>query len=387
MKKSHALIIFIFILFFFIFTSCTKKPYVLQTDLFVSGQEGYFTFRIPAMVVTTRGTILAFCEGRKNSQRDYGDVDIVLKRSVDGGRTWSPLQIVWDDMDNCCRNPCPVVDETTGIIWLVMAHENGKDNEAIIKSGNSADIVRVYVTKSADDGLSWSEPVEITKSVKNNPWRWYANGPCSGIQLKHGEFKDRIIIPSNHTIHPPDAPQSGFKFSHVVYSDDHGITWQKGGSIGPYCNESQIVELSDGTLLNNMRRSPEATETEGPYRRIAYSNDGGITWSRAKPDSSLPCPRCQGSIISHPNLKAKGKDFLLFSNPAHIKERVNMTIRLSYDAGKTWPVSRILHKGPSAYSDKAVLANGDILCLYEAGTERLYERIKFARIPLQWLLK
>src|SRR6266478_1740107 len=208
----------------------------LITDVFVSGAAGYHTYRIPAIVVSTNGTVLAFCEGRKNSRSDTGKIDLLLKRSTDGGKTWSAQQIVRSDGDNVCGNPGPVVDETTGVVWLLMTWNLGADGEREINNGTSKDTRRAFVTHSADDGVTWTKPQEITASVKKADWRWYATGPVNGIQLTRGTHKGRLVIPCNHT----ELNSSGQPVSraHVIYSDDHGATWQLGGSEDELTNES-----------------------------------------------------------------------------------------------------------------------------------------------------
>src|SRR6266481_5607599 len=191
------------------------------TDVFVSGTDGYHTYRIPAIVVTTNGTLLAFCEGRKTSRSDTGKIDLLLKRSSDNGKTWSAQHIIRSDGENVCGNPAPVVDETTGVVWLLMTWNLGADGEREINNGTSKDTRRVFVTHSADDGVTWTKPREITASVKKPDWLWYATGPVNGIQLTRGAVhplprgegrgegegtvhhptahKGRLVIPCNHT--------------------------------------------------------------------------------------------------------------------------------------------------------------------------------------------
>jgi len=220
-----------------------------QTDLFVQGEGGYHTYRIPALLVTQKGTLLAFCEGRKNSRSDTGDIDLLMKRSTDGGKTWSNQQVIWDDGPNTCGNPCPVVDEKTGTIWLLLTHNRGDDNERDIKTKNSKGTRTVWVCKSTDDGQTWSNPVEITDSVKKPEWGWYATGPGVGIQIKHGPHKGRLVIPCDHSFEiAGDAEgQTAIQYaSHSFHSDDHGKTWKLGGVISARMNECQVVELADG---------------------------------------------------------------------------------------------------------------------------------------------
>src|SRR5262245_12934459 len=217
---------------------------MVQAPVFVAGEGGYHTYRIPSLIVTKKGTLLAFCEGRKNGRGDTGDIDLVLKRSLDGGKTWQPQQVVWDEGTNTCGNPCPVVDARTGTIWLLLTHNLGKDTEAKIVDGTSQGTRGVWVTHSTDDGVTWAKPAEITKDVKLKEWTWYATGPGVGIQLKNG----RLVIPCDNKVAQTKARQS-----HVIYSDDRGATWKLGGVVGPNCNESQVIERSDGTLLLNMR--------------------------------------------------------------------------------------------------------------------------------------
>lgn len=341
-----------------------------KIDVFTSGQEGYHTFRIPSVIVTKKGTVLAFCEGRKNSRSDTGDIDLVLKRSLDGGKTWQPMQIVWDDAGNTCGNPCPVVDRTTGAIWLPLTHNLGQDSEKQIVDGSSKGSRTVWLTKSEDDGVTWARPVEITATTKDPKWTWYATGPGVGIQAKAG----RLVIPCDNK-----ADQGKTRQSHVIYSDDHGKTWKLGGIVGPNCNESQVVEKADDTLLLNMR-SYQANNR----RLVATSKDGGITWSKPVEDQALIEPVCQGSIVRYSDEKNGGKNRLLFSNPASTK-REKMTVRLSHDEGGTWPVSRLLHEGPAAYSCLTVTSDGVIGCLYECGDKSAYDKITFARFSLDWL--
>ncbi|MFO0967000.1 MAG: exo-alpha-sialidase [Gemmataceae bacterium] len=336
---------------------------IVQRPVFESGKEGYHTFRIPSLLVTPKGTLLAFCEGRKNSSSDTGDIDLVLKRSTDGGKTWGPMQIVWDDGANTCGNPCPVVDRKTGVIWLLLTHNFGADTEAKIVAGTSKGKRTVWVAQSEDDGLTWSRPVEITKDVSRPDWTWYATGPGVGIQTKSG----RLVVPCDNKLAGTKAKQA-----HVIYSDDAGNTWKLGGVVGPGCNESQIVELSDGALNLNIR-----SYRGGRCRLVALSNDGGASFGEPVEDKALVEPVCQASILGHPGKPG----FVLFSNPAS-RKRENMTVRLSTDDARTWSGSLVLHAGPAAYSCLAVLSDGSIACLYERGVKNAYETITLATFPL-----
>jgi len=352
-----------------------------QTSVFISGTDGYHTYRIPALLVTKKGTLLAFCEGRKNSRSDSGDIDLLLKRSEDAGKTWSKQQLVWDDKANTCGNPCPVQDQETGTIWLLMTWNRGDDLEAEIKKNTSKDTRRVWISRSSNDGLTWSRPVQITNTTKRPQWRWYATGPGVGIQLQKGPHKGRLVIPCDHSVVAPDDPD-GYN-SHVIISDDHGKTWSLGGTIQPKVNECQVVELADGTLMINMRNYDRSETT----RAVATSADGGITWSKVTHAPALVEPICQASFLRYTICPEHDRNRLLFSNPARAKtgDRRDMTVRISYDEGKTWPVSRLLYPGPSAYSCLAVLPNGNIACLYETGQKHPYEKIVFARFTLDWL--
>lgn len=340
----------------------------VQRAVFVSGEGGYHTYRIPAVVVTPKGTVLAFCEGRKNGLDDSGDIDLLLKRSTDGGATWGPTQVVWDDGANTCGNPCPVIDSRTGTIWLLLTHNRGTDTEAAIVGGQSRGTRTVWVTHSTDDGRTWARPVEITRDVKKPHWTWYATGPGVGIQLKNG----RLLVPC-------DSKSDGGKTreSHVIYSDDGGRSWKLGGVVGPDCNECQAVELADGTVLLNIR------SYRGTHRRlVARSRDGGATFDRPVEDPALIEPVCQASI-----LRLSGDPGgILFSNPASLK-REKLTVRLSTDEAKTWAHARVLHAGPAAYSCLTVLPDGTIGCLYERGEKHPYESLTFARFTREWLTR
>ena len=344
-----------------------------QVDVFVSGTGGHHTYRIPAVIVSTKGTVLAFSEGRKNSRSDTGDINLVLRRSRDGGKTWGKMQVVWDDKGNTCGNPCPVVDQATGTIWLLLTWNRGDDHESRIKTATSKDTRRVFVCHSTDDGVTWTEPVEITKTTKRKDWRWYATGPGVGIQLQRGPHKGRMVVPCDH------STADGTFGSHSVYSDDGGKTWGRGEPILPAVNECQVVELTDGRLLMNMRNYKQV---ESRIRAIATSKDGGRTWSDVSYDSALPEPICQASLLRYSTKADGGKDILLFSNPATKKSRSAMTVKLSYDEGKTWPVAKLLYSGSAAYSCLTVLPDKTVGLLYERDG---YKRISFARIPLEWL--
>ena len=340
----------------------------LLADLFSAGTDGYHTYRIPSVIVTAKGSVLAFCEGRKNGAGDAGDIDLLMKRSVDGGGTFGGQQLIWDEGANSCGNPCPVIDQSTGTIWLLMTHNLGHDRESAIVARTSEGGRTVWITRSTDDGLTWARPVQITDAVKRPQWTWYATGPGAGIQLRSG----RLVIPCDHF--------SDDHFSHVIFSDDHGASWQIGGVAGPGGNECEVVELSDGRLLLNMRNyRPQKSS-----RAIAISEDQGETWSALALDPVLIEPTCQASIRRY-SAGASGKNRILFSNPASNRARENLTIRLSTDDCQSWAESKLLQGGPSAYSCLAVLANGSILCFYERGEKHPYEKLTMARFTLEWL--
>jgi len=351
------------------------------TDLFVSGVGGYHTYRIPALLTTRDGTVLAFCEGRKGGGGDSGNIDLLLKRSTDAGKTWSPQQIVWDDGPNTCGNPCPVQDRQTGTIWLLLTWNHGRDREGAIMKNEGRDTRRVFVTHSTDEGLTWSPPREITETTKRPHWRWYATGPGVGIQLEKGPSEGRLVVPCDHSLVSPEDP-TGYN-SHVIYSDDHGQTWQLGGAITPAVNECQVVELTDGTLMMNMRNYDRSQTT----RAVATSTDGGLTWSEVRHDPTLVEPICQASFLRYTEQPGGDRNRLLFANPGHGQrgQRRDLTVRLSYDEGRTWPIRRLLWPGPAAYCCLGVLPDGQLACFLEGGKKTPYERIVFARFSRQWL--
>ncbi|MEW6234584.1 MAG: sialidase family protein [Candidatus Omnitrophota bacterium] len=343
---------------------------ISRQAVFLSGQEGYFAFRIPAVIAAKQETLLAFCEGRKKSLNDSGDIDLTLKRSLDGGKSWGPMQVLVHREGYTCGNPSPVVDRDSGTIWLVFTTNRGDISESQIHRGTGSR--DVWVMKSEDGGSIWSQPVEITQCVKRPEWRWYATGPCHGIQLKSGRF----VIPCDFSLNE-NASSWG---SHVIYSDDRGQTWKLGGAIDSgFVNECAALELADGSLYLNMR------SYKNRHRRaVAVSKDEGMTWGEAKDDPALIEPVCQASVIRYSLKDGSDKNRILFSNPASEK-REKMTIRLSCDDGQTWAFSKEIHAGPSAYSDLVVLPDGTIGCLYECGEKSPYETITFARFSLKWL--
>lgn len=343
---------------------------ITQRTLFTSGTYGYHTFRIPSLLVTRTGHLLAFCEGRRNGGGDSGDIDILLRRSDDGGQTWSPLQTVWADPGHTCGNPCPVVDRHSGAISLLLTHNLGTDTEREIINGESEGTRTVWLTRSDDDGHTWSPPKNISQTTKESHWTWYATGPGAGIQLHSG----RLVIPCDHI----EANTKKY-FSHVLISDDGGINWQLGGTTPEdQVNECEVAELEDGRLLLNMRNYDPRQRA----RAHAYSTDGGLSWSSLERQSELVEPICQASLR---RLDDSDGMKLLFSNPASEERRERMTVRLSHDGGKTWPIARVLHPGPAAYSCLQAMPDGSAGCLYECGQDSPYEQICFAHFDRSWL--
>lgn len=361
-------------------TMTSAKAQEPVVDLWTSGEGGYDTYRIPALVQTTKGTLLAFCEGRKAGRGDSGNIDLLLRRSTDGGKTWNPTQVVWDDEGNTCGNPCPVVDQKTGAILLLLTHNLGIDHEREIIAQTSEGTRTVWLAKSTDDGMSWSAPKDITKDTKKPDWTWYATGPGAGIQIQHGPHTGRLVVPCDHI-----EAETKHYYSHVIYSDDAGQTWQLGGSTPEHqVNECEVVELADpqGRLMLNMRNYDRNNRT----RQTALSDDGGATWHSQKHDTVLIEPICQASIrrLRWPGAGQGGA--ILFSNPGSQKKREKMTVRVSLDDAKTWPHGKLIDEGFSAYSSLERLNDETAGLMYEGAVgEKTYGRITFVRLGLNWL--
>ncbi len=336
--------------------------------IFKEKTNGFAIFRIPAMVKSKNGTLLAFAEARKlNTSGDSGDIDMVVRRSTDNGKTWDNMITVWDDGANTCGNPVPIVDDITGEIHLLMNWNNGEDTYGEINNNTSIDTRRVFYTKSDDDGKTWKTPVEITSTVKNSTWRWHGVGPCHGIQISEGTYKGRLVVPSHYY-----DGASAKTYSYSIVSDDHGLTWKKEG-ITPQADggECTVAELSSAKLMLNIR-------TNTMNRLVTTSLDGGNTWANLTTDFSLIDPQCQGSLLSY---KTNNEVSLFFANAASA-ERVNMTVKQSLNEGSTWGKVFTVHTGPSAYSDLVKISDQEIAILYEGGIGRPYEGISFEIIKI-----
>lgn len=363
------------------------EPTLDVVDVFPPGSNGVARYRIPGVVVTGNGTILAYCEARRNDSKDWGEIEIHLRRSTDGGKSWLPGQHIahhgsriegnprkqtGGEHEQTVNNPVAVVDRATRAIEFLYC----------------VNYARCFSMRSSDDGQTWTAPIEITNTFETfrnkYDWKVIASGPGHGIQLQGG----RLVVPiwlAYGAIgdHGPSA-------CGTIFSDDHGTSWQAGDIAVPNAgeygnpNESMLATLSDGQVIMITR------SVSKPNRKIiSVSPDGATRWSLPVFHPQLWEPICMASILAIPSEPGT----LIFSNPHTLSlnrqgqenpagrgDRRNLSIKLSRDDGQTWTVNKTLDAGPSAYSDLAILPDGTILCLYEAD-----QSIMCARFNPEWL--
>ena len=353
-------------------------------DVFLAGTDGYPSIRIPSVVVSKRGTVLAFAEGRA-APTDQAANDIILKRSADGGKTWGPLELVADDGPHSLNNPTAVVERESGRVYLMYQRIPAHLKEASqgIETGyDGTNVYRNLLLWSEDDGATWTRPLDVTRATKR-PTRatTIASGPGIGIQLNRGPHRGRLIIPFNEG---PYWQWNNF----AVFSDDGGRTWSCGENVpGAFVpdaklgqrsqiNEAQMVELSDGSVRLNSRSFAGAK-----LRKTSVSKDGGVTWSPVEDVAALRDPSCNASVLRYSFDDAGGCGLILYGGPDSAK-RDTGTVHLSRDDGVGWPVKRVLWPGSFAYSVLTKLTDGTVGCLFETDGAH---RIVFARFTMAWL--
>jgi len=378
---------------------------VTKTDLFTAGEGGYAGYRIPALVVTPQHTVLAVAEARRPTLRDWGHIDLVLRRSTDGGRSWEPARVIAGQPDlppdvahnpaaveqnlsvpgaYTINNPCWIADPSTGETHLLYCVEYG----------------RAFIRTTTDGGQSFGPPREITPAFSTfrtrdgYPWRVLAIGPGHGVRLASGRLVAPVWISLGEGSNAHHPSQSA-----TLYSDDRGATWQAGEIFARHPeqlnqpSETAIVEAAPGRVLVSIRH-----QSPGNRRALAWSADGATDWSSPAFQPELWEPICMAALARVEAPAPGAPAILLFSNPASLdpvpgappdrphRVRRNLTVRASLDGGRTWPLSRVLDPGPGAYSDLAVTADGHILCFYERGDQGPYEKLTLARFPQAWLL-
>lgn len=336
--------------------------YFNKSVVFKAGTEGYAFYRIPVLLIASNGDILAFAEGRRASRSDTGVIDIVLRTSTDCGKTWSPLRVVISDNENTNGNPCPILDPDTGDICLVYTTNLGAERESDILTG-IAQPRRVHRCFSRDNGLTWTEPADISAQARKDNWTWYATGPCHGICTKAG----RYIVPCNHG--EIENGESRGTRSHLIYSDNKGESWQIGAQSELGTNEATVAETPAGLYLNMRNYFPQKK------RVYATGKDGGVTLGACQTAKQLNDPRCQGSVYGY-----DGGLFFCNANSKHLRK--NLTLRHSADSGATWNKGLVVAREAGAYSD--IAKNGDtVFVLYEGAREKLYDTIILAGIRLE----
>lgn len=382
-------------------------PLLEKSDLFRAGEGGYTLYRIPGIIVTKRGTLLAYCEARLSERGDWGPIDIMLRRSSDGGKTWdharkiagvegpkskNPVALAQKLADQSAvtyNNPVAIADEKSGAVHFLFCLE----------------YMRCFYMRSDDDGQSFTRPVEITATFDQfkpeYDWKVLATGPGHGIQMSNG----RLIVPvwlSTGTGGHAHRPS----WVSVVYSDDAGRTWKRGEFAAKHADEmvnpseTVVVQLGDGRVLLNIR-----SESKPHRRAISISKDGATGWTKPVFDPALLEPICFGALA---RIKASDKSRILFINPDNLyssrlkasvegapemraaADRKNMTIKLSYDEAKTWPVAKVIEPSWAGYPDIAFSPqHGLIYAFYErggtGGDHFRSETLTLARLNLEWL--
>ena len=349
--------------------SAFAAPSLTQTDVFVSGQNGYHTYRIPALETAPDGSLIVFAEARKYTSEDPGfgkqDIDLVYKRSTDNGATWSPMVVLEDPGEEwSAANPATIVDRSNGKMWVFYIRGRPKRSSETSRPGTD-DMINL-ARWSADNGKTWSEPIDMTtvaRDMKDPNWRVSVPGPGGAIQTSKG----RLLI-----------AMWKYPFTNVsVYSDDHGATWHRSpfvpGTQGG--DEAQVVELNNGRILIDMRQEKET------HRWLSESTDGGATWGNPRHGITVTPVACAIERFTPTGAK---QSKLLWTGPKGPK-RKQLIIRTSTDDGQTFPQERTISNDLAAYSELAILKDNTVGIIWERGHEKNYELITFTRVNEEWL--
>ncbi len=360
-----------------------EETNIVKTVLCRQGDEGVHTYRIPGLTTTMAGTLIAVFDLRHKTTRDLpGDVDIGMRRSTNRGTTWEPTRVILDfpkdepnSRGNGVGDPCILADTQTGSIFVAGLWSKGNRGWDGSGPGLTPEETGQFVlTRSDDDGRTWSKPINITSQVKQPEWRLCLQGPGRGIQLQDGT----LVMPAQYK-DDENVPHSFF-----IYSEDHGATWKPSPPVVTGTNlwttEAQLAELPNGDLLITMRNhDPRKERAWATFSR--HTETGKLSGGKWSPVTfALDDPTCMAALVSYRS--KSGKHVLLFANPASKARRERMTIYKSLDGGKTWPVSRLIDPRPSADSGLTILPDESIGLLYETGDSIAIERLTFARFTL-----
>lgn len=336
------------------------------------GWDGVNCYRIPGLIRSNKGTLLAVYDIRHHNANDLPeDIDIGCSRSFDGGKTWQPMQVIMnqqgkDETKEGVGDPSILVDRNTGRIWVaaLWAHNGYSTGQSLpgLKPETSGQMLLVF---SDDDGMTWSKPINITPlAAKGKNWRLLFQGPGAGIMMRNGT----LVFPAQYI----DADRGWY--STIVWSQDHGKTWTVGTGARPATCEAQIVELNDGSLMINMRNFKEKS------RSVAITSDLGKTWTEHSSSlRTLPDPICQASLLKLRSVKdGDSEDLWAFANPHSTKNRIDMTVQFSKDEGKTWTKKILLNSNYGyGYSCMDLIDRNNLGILYETPGGLLFQRINF----------